>query len=60
MPVHQIASYKNWIAAAVECGDKEYGKSGQTGIEYAKSLIQPLNAHTEMCRIFPPDDMWEE
>ncbi len=54
-----MAALKNHIASAVECGSNEYGQSNQSGYDYATGLVADLRAHQELCRVFPPDDMWE-
>lgn len=38
----EIAAHHNWIASAVECGDKTYGQSEQSGLEYAQNLVPKL------------------
>lgn len=55
-----MTALSNHVVAMVECGDAKYGRSAMTGYEYARKTVMELNAHREMCRIFPPDDMWEQ
>ncbi len=45
----QMGAYKNWIASAVESED----------YERAHRLVTELRDHEAMCKIFPPDDMWD-
>ncbi len=50
----------NLIVSCVDCGEREYGKSGLTGYQYAKKLTQEYTELSVLFQIFPPDDMWEE
>lgn len=54
-----MAAIKNHIVSAIECGDDEYGKTGLTGITYAKELVANLRAHQELCHKFVPADMFD-
>lgn len=53
-----LQAIKNWTVSAVDCGDGEYGKSGQTGYETARKLVKELHKYQAMLQTFPPDSMW--
>lgn len=46
---NEITAHHNWIASAVECGQKEYGQSGLSGIVYAANLIYELRELEKLC-----------
>lgn len=54
------AALKNHIVSMVEAGDDEYGKSGMTGITYARETAAQLREYQALFLTFPPDERWEE